>query len=306
MDWRAVSFDWNQARAFLVTAEEGSLSAAARALKISQPTLGRQVSALEKALGVPLFERSGRGLKLTPSGRDLLEHVRTMGEAANDLSLSATGRSKALEGLVRIAASDVMSALVLPALLRKLRLRYQRIQIEVIASDRVSDLKRREADIALRFYSSGPKDPDLIAKKVGSITGRLYAAPAYLARLRTPVTPLTLQQADFIGAGDCELYIKHLNKRGLSLSQANFGLRASNSLVQWELTKQGLGISVMPEALGDSEPSVVRVLPELPPFHGELWIVAHRELRASRRMRVVFDFLAKELAQMQGFPRGRR
>jgi len=301
MDWRAVTFDWNQARAFLVTAEEGSLSAAARALKISQPTLGRQVSALEKALGVSLFERSGRGLKLTPSGSDLLEHVRAMGAAANDLSLNATGRSKALEGSVRIAASEMMSALVLPALLRKLRLRYQRIQIEIIASDGVSDLKRREADIALRFYSSGPKDPDLIGKKVGSSTGRLYATPAYLARLGAPITELTLQRADFIASDDTDLYIKHLNKRGLSLSQANFAVRAANSLVQWELTKQGVGIGVMPEALADNEPGVVRVLPDFPPFHGELWIVAHRELRASRRIRAVFDFLAKELSERQGF-----
>lgn len=279
-----------------MTAEEGSLSAAAQALGISQPTLGRQVSALEKELGVSLFERSGRGLKLTPIGMDLLEHVRAMATAANDLSLNATGRSQALEGSVRIGASEVMSALVLPAVVRRLRSRYPRIQIEIIPSDGVSDLKRREADIALRFYSSGPRDLDLIAKKIASSTGRLYATPAYLARLGPRITPLTLQRADFIGSGDCELYIKHLNKRGLSLSQANFGVRSSNSLVQWELTKQGVGIGVMPQELGDSEPRVVRVLPDFQPFRSELWIVAHRELRSSRRIRVAFEFLAKEIA----------
>src|SRR3954469_2836595 len=97
MDWRSVKFDWNRARAFLVTAEEGSLSAAARALGMAQPTLGRQVSALEEELGVVLFERIGRGLTLTAGGLDLLDHVRTMGEAANRVSLTASGQSQTIE-----------------------------------------------------------------------------------------------------------------------------------------------------------------------------------------------------------------
>ncbi len=100
MDWRAVKFDWNRARAFLVTAEEGSLSAAARALGLAQPTLGRQVDALEEELGVVLFERVGRGLTLTPSGLELLEHVRGMGEAATRVSLAAAGQSESIEGKV--------------------------------------------------------------------------------------------------------------------------------------------------------------------------------------------------------------
>src|SRR5215510_3517268 len=110
MDWRFVKFDWNRARAFLVTAEEGSLSAAARALGMAQPTLGRQVSALEEELGVVLFERIGRGLKLTEGGLDLLEHVRGMGEAANRVSLSASGQTQTIEGAITITASEVNSA----------------------------------------------------------------------------------------------------------------------------------------------------------------------------------------------------
>ena len=98
MDWRSVKFDWNRARAFLVTAEEGSLSAAARALGMAQPTLGRQVSALESELGVILFERAGRGLALTQSGLELVEHVRAMGDAATRVSLTASGQSQSIEG----------------------------------------------------------------------------------------------------------------------------------------------------------------------------------------------------------------
>src|SRR3954469_19189080 len=117
MDWRSVKFDWNRARAFLVTAEEGSLSAAARALGMAQPTLGRQVDALEEELGVVLFERVGRGLTLTPSGLELLEHVREMGEAANRVSLAAAGQSQSIEGSICIAVSEVYAAFLLPPIL---------------------------------------------------------------------------------------------------------------------------------------------------------------------------------------------
>ena len=125
MDWRSVNFDWNRARAFLVTAEEGSLSAAARALGLAQPTLGRQVDALEQELGVVLFQRVGRGLKLTTSGLELLDHVRAMGDAAGRVSLSAAGQSQSIEGNVSITTSDVYAAILLPPVIAKLRQQHQ-------------------------------------------------------------------------------------------------------------------------------------------------------------------------------------
>jgi len=156
MDWNSVNFDWNRARAFLVTAEEGSLSAAARALGMAQPTLGRQVDALERELGVTLFQRVGRGLVLTPGGLALLDHVRAMGEAANRVSLSAFGQSQSIEGTICISASETYAAVLLPPIIAKLRLAEPRIKIEIIASHTTSDLRRREADIALRNFSSHP------------------------------------------------------------------------------------------------------------------------------------------------------
>ena len=148
MDWRAVKFDWNKARAFLVTAEEGSLSAAARALGMAQPTLGRQVDGLEQELGVVLFERVGRGLTLTPSGMELLEHVRKMGEAAGRVSLAALGQNQALESSISISASETYAAVLLPPIIAKLRIEEPGIHVEIVVSNRASDLLRREADIA--------------------------------------------------------------------------------------------------------------------------------------------------------------
>lgn len=296
MDWRAIKFDWNRARAFLVTAEEGSLSRAAKALGMSQPTLGRQVSALEKELGVALFERSGRGLELTPSGMALLEHVRTMADAANYVSLTATGRSQALEGTVRLSTSEVVAALLLPPLVRKLRLQHPHIHIDLIASNDMSDLKRREADIALRFYRGRPADSHLIARKLDTIKGYLYATPEYLRRIGNPATPEALEHADFLGPREIDLHIKMLGERGINVSPQNFRVSTESSLVQWELTKAGVGIGYIQERLGDAEPRVTRVLPDLAPFCAEMWLVAHRELRTSRRIRAVFDFFVKELA----------
>ena len=163
-----MNFDWNRARAFLVTAEEGSFSAAARALSSTQPTVGRQVAALEQELGVTLFERIGTRLELTVSGLDLLEHVRAMGAAANQTSLAATGRSESVEGTVCITASEAITAFLLPPILQGLRLEHPGISLELIASNEVRDLQRREADIAVRNFA--PKRPDLIARKVGEST----------------------------------------------------------------------------------------------------------------------------------------
>ena len=294
MDWRSVDFDWNRARAFLVTAEEGSLSAAARALGMTQPTLGRQVTALETELGVALFERGGRGLELTPSGLDLLEHVRAMGDAASRFSLTASGQSTSVEGSICITATEVGAAFVLPPILRKLRQLEPGIEVELIASNSTSDLKRREADIAVRAFR--PTQPDLIARKLRGANFHLYAASDYLRRIGNPTSPEDFGDADFIGIDRTNLLVDALSERGFPLTLRNFPIITEQHLVLWELIKHGLGIGFMIEDVGDAEPLVERVLPNLDPFPVEIWLVAHRELKTSRRVRTVFDFLVSELS----------
>jgi DNA-binding transcriptional LysR family regulator len=293
MDWRSVKFDWNRARAFLVTAEEGSLSAASRALDLTQPTIGRQVAALEAELGVALFERVGHGLVLTPSGLELVEHVRGMGEAASRVSLAATGKSQSIEGNVCISASEVDAAFRLPPIIAKLRHLEPGIDIEVVATNAESDLRRREADIAIRSYR--PKQSHLIAKKIGDIGGGIFAAPAYLESIGNPQTAEQFSTADFIGFNRSGEFIEAMKFFGLTLTQKNFPLISENHLIQWEHVKRGLGIGVMSVDIGQLEAKVVRVLPELPALPVPVWLVAHRELHTSRRVRFVFDLLAAEL-----------
>lgn len=294
MDWRSVTFDWNRARAFLVTAEEGSLSAAARALGVAQPTLGRQVAALERELGVTLFERVGRGLVLTSSGLELMEHVRVMGSAASLMSLTASGQSQSIEGAICISATEAYAAFLLPPIVEKLRRSALGITLEILASNAVSDLRRREADIAIRHVR--PTDQDLIAKRMPDEAAQLYAAPAYLDGIGNPQTMADCSGADFIGFDQNQMMLDGLNARGFTLTSANFPVITGNHLVHWALVKQGVGIGVMPLQIGDAEPLVTRVLRDMEPFEIPVWLVAHRELNTSRRVRLVFDLLSQELS----------
>lgn len=293
MDWRSVKFDWNKARAFLVTAEEGSLSAAARALGMAQPTLGRQVDGLEQELGIVLFERVGRGLTLTPSGLELLDHVRDMGEAAGRVSMTALGQSQALEGTICISASETYAVVLLPPIIAKLRIMEPGIQVEIVVTNHASDLRRREADIAIRNFR--PTEPDLIAKKIGDADAVLYATPDYIEKIGNPTKPDDLRHADFVNMDHGGMMLKGLNTLGLGLTEANFPLLTESYLVMWELVRQGAAIGILDAHIGDADTAVRRVLPDLEPLVFPIWLVSHRELTTSRRIRRVYDFLAEEL-----------
>lgn len=293
MNWDAISFDWNQARAFLATAEEGSLSAAARALRQTQPTLGRQIAALEADLGVVLFERVGRTYVPTPTGLDLLEHVRSMASAATQLSLTASGQAQAIEGTVVISVSDVMAAYMLPPMIRELGETAPGLHIDLLASNTFSDLKQREADIALRHVR--PEQPELIAKFVKEMTARHYAAPSYLQVHGRPSEMAELAQHSFISFGDREQMKRQLESAKILISDTNLRFSSASAIVAWQMVRDGLGVGIMADEIADKCPDVEPLFPDVPPFRFPLWIVTHRELKTSRRIRLVFDFLAEKL-----------
>lgn len=290
MNWAAMRFDWNQVRAFLATVEEGSLSAAARALGQSQPTLSRQIGALEADLGVVLFERVGRGLELTPSGLDLVEHVRVMGDAATRVSLAAAGRNQTIAGKVRISASDVMAAYFLPPVIARLRAAAPGIEIEIVATNALSDLRRREADIALRHQR--PTEPDLIARCIHRSRFSLCATPDYIARMGGLSSPGDLVAADFIGFDGTDRLMDALNELGLGLTRRNFRLRSESGLVAWEMARHGLGIGAMLDDVAALTPEVTRLPMETRSMEIPVWLTTHRELHTSRRIRLVYDALA--------------
>ncbi|MCC2616043.1 LysR family transcriptional regulator [Aestuariibacter halophilus] len=293
---REGDFDWNHAQAFWVTAKAGSFSAAARQLSLTQPTLGRKITQLEQALGVTLFERSSRGLRLTADGNALFAHVDGMQQSARALALAAGGRSERLEGHVSISATEVAAAFELPPIIAALRQHAPGITVEVIASNASSDLLSREADLALRAYR--PTQPELIARKIGDFRAHLYAGREYLKQ--HPVRSIDdLTDCDFLAFDHSDLLIDALNERRCAVTRDNFPVVVESHLVQWEMVKHGVGIGFMTEAIGDREPSVVRVLQDMPAFETELWLVVHRELHTSRRLRLVMDFLAEALMDQQ-------
>jgi DNA-binding transcriptional LysR family regulator len=290
------AFDWNRAHAFLVAAEEGSFSAAARAMGTTQPTVGRQVAALEAELGVTLFERVGTTLALTRSGIELVEHVRAMSEAANRVALAASGQSSSIVGSVSITASEAIAAYMLPPIVGRLRKEQPGIELEIVASNKARDLQRREADIAVRNFRVD--QPDLIAQKIKDSSAHMYAAPSYLERLGPIESPRDLARAELFAFDRTDIMIDGLRALGVELTRDRFPIVTENHLVQWELCKQGVGICIMMEEIGDAEPRVRRVLPGLAPLPIPIWLVCHRELRTSRRIRLVYDLLAEELQRL--------
>ena len=292
MDWKHTNFDWNRARAFLVTVEEGSYSAAARALGVAQPTLGRQVSALEEELGLVLLERVGNKLSPTPEGLALAGKVREMNEAAIGCALLAAGQAQSIEGLVRIAASEPVAAYVLPAMVEEMLSAHPGLRIELVVSNATSDLRRREADIAIRHVR--PQGADLVARLIKEqCRAYLYASSGYLRRINNPASPQSLmEQGRIIGFDDTPALQNTLAGLGLQVPQDRLPVFVENQLVQWEMAKRGMGMCIMPEEVGEKEPGMERVLPgQLEGVAYPTWLVSHRELRTSQRIRVVFDLL---------------
>lgn len=294
MSWSSVCFDWNRTRAFLVTAEEGSLSAAAKALGVTQPTLSRQVAALEDEIGVMLFERIGQKLKLTPSGIELLAMAKKMGDAAQEFSLVAGGQSQQLEGNVVLSVCEVDAIYRLPNIIAQLRQAEPGISVEVVVTNEVSDLKRRDADIAIRSFR--PSQPDLIARKIGEEVIWLYGTPEYLHRYRH-VTKLTqLQDIQLVSFSDVNRIIEMMNQRGWQLTKENFQLMTSFQPLQLNLCKQHLGLIYLPRDMAKHEPNLSQAFPEFGPIMQlPVWMVCHQELHTNPRIRRVFDFVANQL-----------
>ncbi|MEL7470615.1 MAG: LysR family transcriptional regulator [Pseudomonadota bacterium] len=287
-------FDWTQVRAFLAAAETGSFSAAARSLRQTQPTLGRQVAALERDLGVTLFQRGARTLVLTDAGLDLLEHARSMRDAAASLALAATGQATTIAGKVTISCSELMAIQHLPPIIAELSAQAPGLEVEIVASDALSDLRRREADIAIRHVR--PEQPDLIAKLVQETTAHLYATKMFLDRHGRPSTAEQVSALPFICIDEPDRILPYLNGRGLSLTRDSFRWHSQSSAVIWALMQQNLGVSILTARTVVDQPNIEMVWPAFEPIPVPVWLVTHAELKTSPRIRLVFDLLADRLA----------
>lgn len=289
------SIDWNLARAFSATADAGSLSAAARKLGLTQPTLSRQVAALEAALGVTLFERIGKRLALTDAGVGLLEHARMMASSADAMALAAAGKAEDVSGRVTISATDAVAAYLLPDIVARIRVAAPQITVVIISSNSLSDLRRREADIAIRHVR--PTEPELIGRLVCEMSARFYASADWIARNGAPRSVEDLRTADLVAFEPVERFVAHLNGAGVPVSAEQVRISSENSVVVWEVVRRGLGVGMMLTEIADRVPGMVRLLPQLPATPVPVWLVAHRELRTSRRVRLVYEAIASALTR---------
>ncbi|WP_417482511.1 LysR family transcriptional regulator [Maricaulis sp.] len=286
-------FDWSHLQTFLSVAEHGTLSGAARASGGSQPTMGRHIAALEEQLGVRLFDRAAHGLTLTPTGADLVEHARSMANAANQLSLTASGRSERIGGTIRITASEIVSTYTLPAILTALHRAEPEIEIELVSSDRSENLLQREADIAIRMYR--PTQADVFTKKVGDLQLAMFAAHDYIARRGAPTTLEEFRNHEVIGYDRSEIMLRGFAEAGLQVDRHFFGFRCDSQVVGWQMVIAGFGIGFNQLEIGLAEPAVQRIVTDTPMPALPIWLTAHSELKTSRRVRRVFDFLAEAL-----------
>lgn len=292
------SADWSLIQAFLMVAEEGSLSAAARRLGASQPTLGRQIKTLEQQLNANLFVRQARGLALTETGAALVGPARAMRDAMGQIALTAAGQSAQIDGTVRITASEMTSQFHLPDIIADIREKEPAIAIELVPSDESRNLLYREADIAVRMYR--PTQLDLVTQHIGDIPLTICAARSYLAKKGMAVTIDTIQDHDFVGFDADTSIIDGFRHAGVEVTRDFFKVRCDNNVAYWGLVRAGCGIGFSQADIARKDPLIDLLdvgfpIPPLP-----IWLTAHEAMRHTPRIRRVWDLLAEGLKPLVG------
>ena len=282
---------WELYRSFLAVIREGSLSGAARALSLTQPTIGRHIDALEAALGVSLFTRSQAGLIASEGASSLVPYAEAMANAADALQRAASGEAEDDRGAVRVTASEMIGGEVLPSVLTAFREAHPRVVVELVLSNRAEDLLRREADIAVRMVR--PSQSALFARKVGLIQLGFHAHPRYLKAHGTPKTMAELREHPLIGF-DKLPSVRRLEGLNFPLSRDLFTFRCDSDLGQYAALRAGFGIGVCQLGLARRD-KLLPVMPGAFRFALETWVVMHEDLKSSRRMRLMFDHLVEQL-----------
>jgi DNA-binding transcriptional LysR family regulator len=287
------NFDWALVRSFLAVLDAGSLMGAARKLQAQQPTLSRHVAELETQLGTPLFERTGRGVTPTAAALAITDAARQMESGAGSLARALAVKSEATTGTVRISTSQVAAAWLLPSVLAALQAEEPGIAIELVASNQISNLLRREADIAVRMVR--PAQATLVARKLADLPIVACAHASYLQRAGKLGEPIDLLQHRLIGYDRDDLLLRGFAALGFAVTRESFALRTDDQVAYGRLVAAGAGIGFVAAYNIRHWPGVLPVLPmlQIPPL--PCWLAVHREIRGSRLVRRVYDYLAEAI-----------
>ena len=286
-------FDWALVKSFVAVLDAGSLMGAARRLQAQQPTLSRHIAELELQLGAPLFERTGRGVTPTATGLAIAEAARQMEEGASALARSLAKSRDATTGTVRITTSQVAATWLLPPLLARLQQAEPGIAVELLASNQLTNLLRREADIAVRMVR--PEQGSLVARKLAEVEIVAAAHQSYLDCAGTPRRPQELLAHRLIGYDRDETIVRGFAAMGLSLQRESFALRTDDQVAYGRLVATGAGIGFVARYNIRHWPGVVALLPQLGIPALPCWLAVHREIRSNRLVRRVYDFLAEAI-----------
>jgi DNA-binding transcriptional LysR family regulator len=290
--------DWALWKSFEAVVRAGSLSAAARSLGISQPTVGRHIEELETALGVDLFERTLSGLRPNDAALRLYEPVAAAQRSFAEALMRARGAQPSLGGTVRVTASHMVSNYVLPEILAKVRKAYPEIALELVPSDSTENLSLREADIAIRMFR--PTQLELVSKKLGEIPIVAAAHRRYLEKRGTPGSVADLANHDLLGFDRSDAILRAARGMGFELRREDFVVRSDGQTLLWELMCAGVGIGFAQAQLVERTRGMRVVLSGLAIPRMEVWLTSHRELFTDHRIRAVYDALAEGLSAFIG------
>ncbi|MDE1148298.1 MAG: LysR family transcriptional regulator [Azospirillaceae bacterium] len=294
--------DWNDFRLMLAISRAGSLTGAAKALGHDHSTIFRRLNALEARFQVQLFERNAGAYRVTDAGERMLLAAERMEEEALALDREITGRDTRLSGNLKITCSESLAYRLLNDLLVEFRARHDGISIELLVDNRQLDLLRREADIAIR--ATRPVEGDLFGRQIAESAWALYAAPKYLAGRPEPVAP-TFAGHSFIG-WDTAATAAAATWLTRTVAGDAIVYRSSSLINQMMAVKAGIGMALLPCYLGDQEPDLVSVSGPEVTLTRELWLITHRDLRNTARVRAFFDVVGHGLMARRELIEGRR
>lgn len=289
-------YNWYHIRSFLAVVDTGTLSGAAEKLGVSQPTLGRNIEGLEMSLGLTLFSRGRMGMTLTAVGLDLVESAREISDIANQLERKAEGKANSVAGTVRITASVIVSAYILPKILSAFKEQEPDIDIEIFPTDQIQNLLSRDADIAIRMMPL--QQNDLIGRKVNEMALGTFVHKDYIAKHGQPKDQSELFSYDIIGEDRGVLLLKQMEQYGIKGGREIFRFRTDDQIAYWELVKAGAGIGFGASFLAKRTPELIRILPELNLSPLPMWIAAHQEIKTSLKIRRTVDYLSVAISKM--------
>ncbi len=278
-------FDWDDLKVFLCIYEQGSLSAASRALKISQPTVGRRLKSLEESLATQLFTRQPDGLILTAHGEQLIPFAQKMESAASALHRHQASFSPEIAGTVRVSMYEQIAQFVVPHL-PQLRKKCPSVEIEISIAHTAANLSRREADIMIR--KCVPDLPDIIAKDLGHYHYGVYATHSYLEQHPAALTDARYSECDWVGFDDEHVYFSSQVWLRKKLGKRQPVIRSNNGVTILDAMIQSCGLGVLPCFVGDRQPSLKK-LETIADESANLYLVIHKDMRKSPAVRLMMD-----------------